>query len=1088
MKSTINHSNVLNKSFFTRWRTAPYFVTMLTLLGAMVLGTPLSADPISSGPGISAKTFQRLKKTFSGPRHFSFKKDYGRMPMAFEANVGQTDPTVQYIARGNGYSLFVTDSETVMSLSWYDDGNSTFKARGNGSSKGPRASGTDVLRLSLTGASRGISFEAQNPLPGASNYFIGKDRGQWKTRIRQYSQVVAHDVYPGVDMVYYGKQGQLEYDFHVKPGADPKVIRVRHAGADSATVDDQGNLHLAIDTRGVRFKPPTVYQENGGVTTIVSGNYVTTGKNEIGFEVGDYDKTQTLIIDPSLDYSTYLGGAGLPGLGLGDFGAGIAVDTNGNAYVVGYTTSTNFPTITGAYQSSMGTYGDVFITKMNADGTALVYSTYLGGNGDDRGCAVVLDASNDAYVTGQTHSTNFPTASPGGTPYQTIFGGSGIGDTNAFVTELDPTGSTLLYSTYLGGSNNDTGTGIALDTVGNIYISGSTDSTNFPVASAYQTALAGVTNAFIAKLNPGGNGGGDLLYSTYLGGSGADMANGIALDTNGNAYVTGSTTSATSFPTTGGIFQTALAGVTNAFVAKINPSVSGAGSLVYSTYLGGGASDAGNGIALDSAGDAYITGSASSTNFPTTSGAYQTAMSNVNTTAFLTVLNPTGTDLVYSTYLGGNYYDEAAGIAVDTNGTAYLTGQTYSGTFPTTAGAYQSVNNAYMQNALDNAFITMLYPGGNGASDLVYSSYLGGSYGDHGSAIALGSSGAVYLTGLSGSGDFPLQPVATPGAFQSTNGNITYGNAFVASFDASDFVFVVPPTHTATNTATVTATNTVTDTGTSTATGTSTNTATETATVTASNTATNSTTATPSFTATDSTTATPSLTASQTATNTATVTSSNTATNTATASTTATPSLTATDSTTATPSLTASQTATNTATVTSTNTATNSTTATPSLTASNTATSTTTVTSTQTATNSTTATPSLTASQTATNTGVSTSTFTNTPTTTMTYTKTVTPTATPTDPLSNLGKTVLGPVPLPRGGNLCLFPDKPVSGSQWDVFDMVAESIASVSFSGSAQACWNTAGVPPGIYIARVKLTYSDGTSGTIWQKILVTR
>src|SRR5665213_747124 len=785
----------------------------LVLFGCVMLAAWTNGPSAKNSPSGQTALSHHLGSG-SSPQ-LKFNSSYGNLPMAFEANEGQTDSKVRYMVRGGGYILFLTDQETVIAFSRYDNSLSTRADLAKGK-RGHKLLGRDVLRLRLTGSNRGVSFEAQNLLPGISNYFIGKDPGQWQTNVKQYSQVTAHEVYPGIDMVYYGKQGSMEYDFHVKPGADPKAIRIQHMGADSATVDDQGNLQLAIGDKGVRFKPPTVYQEDEGVTTIVSGKYVTTGTNEIGFEIGDYDKTKTLVIDPALDYSTYFGGNGQ------DDGYGIAADAGGNAYVTGETYSSNFPTTSGAFQTTNASpsIGSAFVTKINAAGSALIYSTYLGGSNGSEGFGIAVNTNGDAYVTGQSDG-NFPTTAGA---YQTTFSGT----RDAFVTQLNAAGNGLIYSTYLGGNLFNEGYGIGIDSSGIAYITGYTDSSNFPTTSgAYQTTYAGGGAAFMTKLNSAGSA---LDYSTYLGGSKVDEGYAIAVDSSGNAYITGNTNG--NFPTTAGAFQTVYGGGSdNVFVAKVNPAGAGTSDLVYSTYLGGSTSDSGYGIAVDPSENAYVTGETSSTNFPTTSGAYQTTYGGGGD-AFVTKLNPSGGALVYSTYLGGSGTEEGYGVVLDSSEDAYVVGYSSSTNFPTTAGAYQTT-----LIGSTNAFLTMLNAAGNAPG---YSTYLGGTADDYGYGVALDTSGDAYLTGVSYSTNFPT----TLGAFQTTY-DIS-GDGFITKFDVSDFYTPTPTnsptvtsTVTATNTPTMTPTNMPTNTITNTATYTSTSTVTNTPTVTATSTITN---------------------------------------------------------------------------------------------------------------------------------------------------------------------------------------------------------------------------------------------------------
>ncbi len=489
--------------------------------------------------------------------------------------------------------------------------------------------------------------------------------------------------------------------------------------------------------------------------------------------MGNYDRTKDLVVDPVLVYSTYLGGSG------GDYGNSIVVDSSGNAFVAGGTQSTNFPTTGGTYQTTLGSGFNAFVSKLNSTGSALLYSTYLGGNASAGGDSVVVDSNGNAYVTGSTGSNNFPTTLGA---YQTTFSGTAA----VFVTKLNSTGSALLYSTFLGGNTNDVGYGIAVDTNGNVHVTGETMG-GFPTTpGAFQIAPGGNNNIFVTKLNSTGSG---LIYSTYLGGTYVSEGLGIAIGINGNAYVTGDTDSS-NFQTTLGAFQAVYGGGTsNAFVTELNSTGT---SLIYSTYLGGNGQDEGLGIAVDSNGYAYITGFTDSSNFPTTLGVYQATYEGVsyyNDNAFVTKINNTGSALVYSSYLGSDAC--GLGIAVDSSGDAFVTGFAGDG-FPTTANADQ----AALGGGIYDAFVTEFNSTG---STLVYSTYLGGSGYDIGYGITLDSSGNAYVTGQTGSTDFPT----TGGAFQPINGEgyhpagppyngAIFGNTFIAKFA------LAPPTPTLT--------------------------------------------------------------------------------------------------------------------------------------------------------------------------------------------------------------------------------------------------------------------------------------------------
>ncbi len=908
---------------------------------------------------------------------------YGNLPLWFEPNEGQADPQVKFLARGGGYALYLTPAEAVFVMNRRESNGKTKskKLKSNVTLCQPHQ--PEVLRLRLSGGNRKAVFEGMGKMEGLSHYFMGADPSHWRMGVAQYSKIMVRGVYPGIDMAYYGNQKKLEYDFVVAPGADPGLITFHPRGYQTVRVDRQGNLVFGMARENMRFGKPVLYQEQesivkGGwktIKTLVEGRYTVKEDGLIGFEVGAYDKSRSLVIDPPLFYSTYLGGSG------DDKGNAIAVDSSGNAYVTGQTNG-SFPTSSGAYQTIYGGGSDaVFVAKLNASGTTLLYSTYLGGSGDDYANGIAVDGSGNVYVTGQTTSGNFPTTSGAA---QTLFGGS----TNGFVTKLNAAGSSLLYSTYLGGDSDNYAQAIAIDGTGNAYVTGQTTSGDFPTTSgAAQTVFGGDQNVFVVKLNASGTA---PVYSTYLGGSGADYAYGIALDGSQNAYVTGSTNS-TDFPTTNGAYQSVYGGGSDAvFVAKLNSSGT---TFSYSTYLGGSVNDNAFGIAVDGSGNAYITGSTSGS-FPTTGGAYQeTFNTNAADNAFVAELNSAGTILVYSTYIGGSVDDYAQGIAVDSSGNAYVTGTTASTDFPITGDAYQT---SYAGNGYA-VFVSELNSAG---STLVYSTYLSGSPAsaadDQGNGIAVDSAGGIYVAGYTGGGF-----ATTSGAAQTVFGGIE--DAFAAKLYSAP---TPTPTNTVTATPTFTMTNTITETSSSTATNTATNTSTETPVNTATNTGTNTETLTatdtPTNSATNSSTNTPTFTTTNTSSNTFTDTPSNTATNTGTNSATPTatdsPTNTPTSSTTNTPTFTATNTSSNTFTDTPSNTATNTGTnsATPTATDSptNTPTSSTTNTPTFTATNTSSNTFTDTPSNTATNTGTNSATQTPTPTPTVNQTATAAGTAT----------------------------------------------------------------------------------------------
>jgi hypothetical protein len=557
-----------------------------------------------------------------------------------------------------------------------------------------------------------------------------------------------HDVYPGVDLIYYGNQRQLEYDFVIAPGADPGNITLAFTGAQSVALDGDGNLVLHTTGGDVVEHAPVLYQDGPGGRQAVSGRYELQGGDQVGFRVGAYDQRRPLVLDPVLAYSSYLGGSGQ------DTALGIAVDAAGDAYVTGVTLSTDFPSTPGASQPTLHGPSDAYVVKVNPTGTALVFATYLGGSGPDGANAIAVDAAGNAYVTGQTGSGDFPTT-PGA--FQSI--NRGTNSNKAFVTKLTPTGTALAYSTYLGGSGDFASTfggGIAVDAAGNAYVTGDTNAADFPTTpGAFQTtnaAVQGGATGFITKLNGTGTA---LIYSTFLGGTHGDAGESIAVDAAGNAYVTG-VAGSTDFPTTPGAFQTTFRGPGgDGFVAKLNPTGT---ALAYSSYLsGGGAGDIGKGIAVDAAGNAYVTGQTNSADFPTTPGAFQTTFRG-GSDAFVVEVNPTGAALVYATYLGGSGNQDGQGVALDSAGNAYVTGETSSADFPITPGAFQTTNRG-----IYNGYVAKLNPMG---SALVYNTYLGGTGQDAGLGIAVDAAGNAYVTGDTNAADFPT----TPGAFQTTHG------------------------------------------------------------------------------------------------------------------------------------------------------------------------------------------------------------------------------------------------------------------------------------------------------------------------------
>jgi len=736
--------------------------------------------------------------------------NFGKLPLSFEANHGQAEARVKYLSRGRGMTLFLTSSEAVLKLQ--ESGvRSQESAGGSGRSRGttglrtadngPRTA--DILRLGLANANQNAVVTGVQELPGRVNYFIGNDPKKWRTNMPTYAKVRYHDVYPGVDLEYYGNEaGQLEYDFVVGPGADPSAItiHIKTVRESPLGIDRDGDLVITAERGEVRLHKPQIYQPGPGSSLVtrhrspVDGRFVLDARNRVRFALGPYDHTKPLVIDPALSYSTYLGGSG------GDGGNSIAVDALGNAYVTGQTASLDFPT-EGPPQASLYGLTNVFVSKLSATGSGLVYSTYLGGEGKDWGYGIAVDSTGSVYLAGETTSMFFPTLNP-------FQASNNSGVATGFVAKLNPSGSALVFSTYLGGSGGDAVNGLAIDSSGDAWVGGQTFSMDFPTVNPLQASNNSTAggNGFVAELNPSGSA---LLYSTYLGGSvGADGVSGIALGPSGNAYLTGITQSM-DFPTVKPL-QTSLDGSSDAFVAELNSTGS---ALVYSTFLGGSDNDQGSSIAVDSSGSAYVTGYTWSMNFPTVNP-LQATNKGGGLTALVSKLNPAGTALVYSTYLGGSLGERAFSIAVNASGDAYVGGYNSSKDFPT-VNPVQATNNSAGSGSIGlpatTAFVAELNAAG---SALIYSTYLGGSVQDQANAVAVDTSGNAHITGTTSSPDFPtvnpMQPAnryAQPPGSTAFVAELSPGPAPALSFSPSVFNVGGVPVNTNSAQQTVTVTN-----------------------------------------------------------------------------------------------------------------------------------------------------------------------------------------------------------------------------------------------------------------------------------------
>ncbi len=659
------------------------------------------------------------------------QQQFGNIPLYFIQNKGQVAPDIQYYEKGQGHTTYFTKDGVILHLS--KSRSSRSMAQGAQSSEYQ-----EQIRLFPLNANKNPEIISDGELAGRVNYFLGNQPEKWRANVPAYKSVVYQNVYPGIDIQFYGNNHQLEYDIIVQPDADPSEVLLAYEGVKGLKVAPNGALEILLQEGKLVQKKPYIYQEVQGKRVEVPGVFKIVNQTASDaedtftyrFEVASYDQSLPLVIDPIIDYSSYLGGAS------DDYGYHIAQDSTGNLYVTGNTSSTDFP-VTGALQGSLAGGSDIFVAKINAAGSALVYATYFGGNNEDTAWGIDVDSSGNVFLTGETSSTDFPTVGP----IQGINGGG----TDVFVTKINAAGSVIDYSTYLGSTASDSGRDIAVDSSGNAYITGGTNSISYPTVNPIQATRSGSYDAFVSKINPSGSA---LIYSTYVGGESLDFANGIAVDNTNNVYLTGRTNSYF-FPTVTP-FQSAFAlGLYDAFVAKINAAGS---AYDYATYLGGAASDIGNDIAVDASGSAYIIGQTHSVNFPVSSSIQG---KQASWDIFVTKLNVSGTALMYSSYLGGDGDDIGHRIDTDAAGNAHIVGETQSTDFPTVL-ATQSTGGGGK-----DAFVSVINDIG---SSLAFSTYLGGADTDTGHGILVDSSGNIFVTGITSSNDFPINA-----ALQSSN-------------------------------------------------------------------------------------------------------------------------------------------------------------------------------------------------------------------------------------------------------------------------------------------------------------------------------
>lgn len=652
----------------------------------------------------------------------------GSLPLLFEPNAGQAPDGVLYRARGAGYGLSITDRGAVLKLAGADGA-------------------SEEVRLWLRGA-RGATPAGELRSRSVANYLTGKDRSKWKLGVPQYSRVRIPGEGDLADLVFYGREGEIEFDLVLDPGQDPKSQILRISGG-RLSVDAGGGLRVALTQGALRLAPPVAFQETKSGRRDVECTFWVTAPGQVGFQVGEFDRELPLVIDPILQYATYLGGRGIDQI------RSVAADSAGNTYVAGYTESTDFPTAAPGQPISGGS-GDAFVTKLSADGSAPLFSTYLGGSGQDIGTGVAVTDAGDVYVSGSTNSPDFPVAA--------ALQGVLAGGRDAFLARLSPSGSELVFSTLLGGDNDDLANGVALDATGSAYLCGVTDSANFPVtAGAAREVFSGQFDAFAVRISSDGLA---LIYSTYIGGRNGDVANAVAADSTGAAVVVGGTASAPGnlegdplgFPIVDSGVQVLFQGGSegDGFAVRLSPDGS---RFEYATYLGGSGSDACTGVAVDPDGSAYVVGVTDSDDLladvETRSTALQGAFGGGVSDGFLVKLSRTGSGAGFVTYIGGSGRDTVAGVALgrDIIPQVYVTGSTNSEDFP----LLQSIQSRLAGES--DAFVMKIQDqqeGDTGRLVLTYSTLFGGSSLDEAAGLAVDGNGNVAAGGTTFSRDLPL--------------------------------------------------------------------------------------------------------------------------------------------------------------------------------------------------------------------------------------------------------------------------------------------------------------------------------------------
>lgn len=667
---------------------------------------------------------------------------------SFVENRGQWPDDVRYLARLGGLDAWITTSGVTYDahVTERTDAEPDDRAMRSGPER-PADEREDVhrrghvLQMRFLGGREPETIRTGNRQPGVHNYFLGNDSTRWASNVPLYDEVTAVGVYEGVDTRYYIDGASVRYDLIVAPGAAAEQIRLAFDGAEDIRVAADGALVLATSVGEVRHEGLHTYQEVGGSRVTVPSRFVVVD-GSVHIELSAYDRTRALVIDP-LVYSTFIGGSAT------ELTTGMVVTSDGSVHLSGYTSSALFPRTTGAYDISFNGITDTFVLKLSADGSSLVYGTFIGGPSEDWAAGIAIDASGAAYVTGYTGSTSFPTTENG---YDTTHNDN----YDVFVTILSPNGSSLIYSTFLGGNAGDSARDIAIDQTGAFYIIGQTSSRDFPTTpGAYDTTQNGISDGdgFVTKFSPGG---GSLAYSTFLGGilSGPedDFPNQIEVDASGAAYVAG-WTEAPDFPTTPGAYDTTHNGENDGFLTKVTPDGS---SLGYSTFLGGTARDIAFGLIVDPSGVAYVCGSTDGADFPTTPAAYDRSHSGGDD-VYVASISQDGSSLAYSTFLGGDSDDQCNDITLDSEGHIYVSGRTQSVDYPTTPITYDSKHNGGY-----DAFLTRF---SSDMSALDWSTFFGGSADERAHRILVDDSGSITIAGRTRSPEFPV----TPGAFDTNH-------------------------------------------------------------------------------------------------------------------------------------------------------------------------------------------------------------------------------------------------------------------------------------------------------------------------------